>query len=83
MYPSNDDAEIVALVRERSRKFVHTVFAGFAVIFAALALAAHNAPWLFSMPAHDMPRIAASLLFLSAAYVATMFVWDWMFGRAG
>lgn len=75
----NDDAEIVAVVRERSRRFVQTVFAGFALMFAALAWAAHSAPDLFSIPDGDMPRIAMAFLFLASAYTLTLFVWDWLF----
>lgn len=80
MNHSNDDAEIIAHVRERSRRLVQSVFAGFALLFAALALAAHSAPSLFSLPIDEMPRIAAAFLFLASAYTLTIFVWDWLFG---
>lgn len=75
----NDDAEIIAHVRERSRRFVQSVFGGFSLLFAVLALAAHGAPNVFSMPADEMPRIATAFLFLSSAYTLTIFVWDWLF----
>lgn len=75
----DDDAEIVSEVRERSRRFVQIVFTGFALMFAALAWAAHRAPEVFSIPAGDMPRIAMAFLFLSSAYTLTLFVWDWLF----
>lgn len=79
MNHSNEDADIVAEVRERSRRFVQSVFGGFALLFAVLALAAHNAPSIFTLPASEMPRIATAFLFLSSAYTLTIFVWDWLF----
>lgn len=74
-----DDAHIIAELRERSRRFVQTVFAAFALLFASLALAARSAPELFSLPASDMPRIATAFLFLASAYALTLFIWDWLF----
>ena len=74
-----DEARIVAEVRDRSRRFVQTIFAGFAIFFASLALAARSAPEWFSLPAADMPRIAAAFLFLASAYAQMLFVWDWLF----
>jgi hypothetical protein len=79
MIPSNDDAEIVAEVRARSRRFVQTVFTGFSLLFAVLALIAHSMPGAFSLPADEMPRIAMAFLFLASAYTLTLFVWDWLF----
>ena len=76
---SNEDAEIVAEVRARSRRFVQTVFASFALMFAFLALIAHSMPDAFSLPANEMPRIATAFLFLASAYTLTLFVWDWLF----
>jgi hypothetical protein len=75
----NDDSEITAEIRDRSRRFVMSMFAAFAVFFSVLALAAHWAPGLFTMPMEDMPRIAAAFLFLASAYTMTMFVWDLIF----
>jgi hypothetical protein len=75
----NDDAEINAVIRDRSRRFVISMFAAFALMFAGLALVAHLAPHLFSLAPEDMPRIAASFLFLASAYTLTMFVWDFIF----
>ncbi|MEQ1577456.1 MAG: hypothetical protein ABL894_07375 [Hyphomicrobium sp.] len=82
MNSSNDDAQIIAEVRERSRRFVQSVFACFALLFAALALAAHSTPGMFALPAGEMPRIAMAFLFLSSAYTLTLFVWDWLFGTS-
>ncbi len=78
---SNNDAEIVAEIRARSSRFVQTVFAGFALLFAALALGAHHAPDAFSLPAGEMPRIATAFLFLASAYTLTIFVWEWLFQK--
>jgi hypothetical protein len=77
--PMDDDAEISAAVRDQSRRFVMTMFAAFSVLFAGLALAAHWAPEWFTVAQDDMPRIAASFLFLASAYALTMFVWDLIF----
>lgn len=79
MNPLDDDAMIVAEIRRQSRRFVQSVFAGFSLLFAALALLAHHAPDVFSLPIDEMPRIAAAFLFLSSAYALTIFVWDWLF----
>jgi hypothetical protein len=79
----DDDAQIVSEVRQQSRRFVQSVFTGFALIFAALAMAAHHAPTLFSIPEGDMPRMAVAFLFLSSAYTLTLFVWDWLFEPRG
>ena len=59
--------------------FVQSVFAGFSLLFAVLALLAHHAPGIFSLPLNEMPRIAAAFLFLSSAYALTIFVWEWLF----
>jgi uncharacterized membrane protein YbhN (UPF0104 family) len=75
----NDDADINAVIRDRSRRFVMAMFATFALMFAALALAAHWLPQLFSIASTDMPQIAASFLFLASAYTLTMFIWDLLF----
>ena len=75
----NDDAEINAVIKDRSRRFVMGMFAAFALMFAALALAAHWLPDMFSIASEDMPRIAASFLFLASAYTMTMFIWDLIF----
>jgi hypothetical protein len=76
---SHDDADIVALMRERSRRLVQSVFTCFALLFGALAVAAHHAPEAFSLPADEMPRIAMAFLFLSSGYTLMLFVWDWLF----
>lgn len=76
---NDDDAGINAVIKDRSRRFVMSMFAAFALMFAALALAAHWLPHLFSIASKDMPQIAASFLFLASAYTLTMFVWDLMF----
>jgi hypothetical protein len=75
----NDDAEINAEIRDRSRRFVMIMFTAFSLLFSSLALAAHWTPAVFSMELEDMPRIAASFLFLASAYTLTMFVWDLIF----
>ena len=77
--PMNDDTEIHTALRDRSRRFVMSMFAAFAILFAGLALIAHHAPDFFTLPSEDMPRIAAAFLFLASAYTMTMFVWDLLF----
>lgn len=79
MIQFEDDAELVAVVRERSRRFIQSIFTCFALLFAGLAWAAHSAPDVFSIPQGDMPRIAMAFLFLASAYTLTLFVWDWLF----
>jgi hypothetical protein len=80
MTPTNDDDEIIAVLRDRSRRLVQTVFAAFVIIFAGLALAANNAPDMFQFPAEEMPRIASAFLALASGYALIMFAWDWLFG---
>jgi hypothetical protein len=75
----NDDADLNAGIKDRSRRFVMSMFAAFALLFSGLALAAHWMPHLFSIASEDMPRIAAAFLFLASAYALTMFVWDLLF----
>jgi hypothetical protein len=79
MNSSSDDDEVIAVLRDRSRRFVQTVFAGFTIIFAVLALVANNAPEMFSFPADDMPRIAMSFLYMAGGYALMMFIWDQLF----
>ncbi len=77
--PMNDDAEIYAALRDRSRRVVMSMFAAFAVLFSSLALVAHWVPGAFSIEPEHLPRIASSFLFLASAYTLTMFVWDLLF----
>jgi hypothetical protein len=78
----DDDHRALAHIRAQSRRFVQSVFSSFALMFAGLALLARNRPDAFSMPAADMPQIATSFLFLAAAYLLTLYAWDWLFNGA-
>lgn len=74
------EGEILAEMRSRSRLAVHQVFATLTVAALALGLTAHHAPGVLLLPAEEANGIANGFLYMGAAYVATLFAWDWIVG---
>jgi hypothetical protein len=68
--------ELIDEVRLRSQKFVQTVFCGFTVLFAVLALVAHHAPEWLALADAQPRQIADTFLVLAAAYAVCLFVWE-------
>lgn len=73
-----DQDEIMARVRERSRKAVHVIFAVLAFSSLAIGLGLHHWPDVVGLPGTDGETVARSFLYMGAAYVATLFAWDWL-----
>lgn len=75
----NDD-EIIREIRARSRRAVFQVFAVLTLVALGIGLATHHTPETLALSPHDAPEIAKGFLYMGAAYTATLFAWDWIFG---
>ncbi len=75
-----DDDEIIREVRARSRRALFQIFTALTFIALGVALATHHAPETFALSPNEAPEIAKGFLYMGAAYTATLFAWDWIFG---
>jgi fatty acid desaturase len=75
-----DDDDIIREIRVRSRRAVFQVFIALTFVALGVGLATHHAPETFLVQPQEAPAIARGFLFMAAAYTATLFAWDWVFG---
>lgn len=78
MQHENDD-EVVTALREQSRRMVETVFAMLAIVSVALGLATRHYALEIGLVEMDQDAIANCFLTMAVCYVATMFIWDWLY----
>ena len=80
MRDDDGDDEIIMAIREQSHRRIQTAFAFLAIFSVAAGLAVHQYAAELGLADADPDAVAASLLCMGACYVATMLVWDWLFG---
>jgi hypothetical protein len=77
----DDELEILAALRERSRRAVLCIFSLLSLLALAAGVAVHSFPASLGL-AHENPEaIAHCFLFMGTSYALTMILWDWLFGH--
>lgn len=80
MQHENDD-EIVTALRDQSRRMVETVFALLAIVSIGLGLATRHYALQIGLADLDPEAIANCFLTMGVCYVATIFIWDWLYAE--
>jgi len=81
MRGGDGEDDIILEMREQSRRTVQTVFAFLAILAIAVGLGVRHYSTALGLDLSEHDAIATCFLCMGVSYVATLFVWDWMYSE--
>jgi hypothetical protein len=81
MRGGDGEDELILELREQSRRTVQAVFALLAALAIAVALGVRHYAGPLGLDLSEHDAIATCFLCMGISYVATVFIWEWMYSE--